>query len=318
MLLSILAITGPIYCIIALGWLATRTGLFARVDMRVFGKFVLNFALPALLFNALSQRRFSEVFNASYVLAYLAGSLLVVALGLAWARRVQRRGATQAALLAMGMGCSNSGFVGYPILLLTLAPVAGVSLALNMLVENVLVIPFLLALAERGRGPGTQWHQALLQSLRRLATNPMIIGLALGFLVSLVEWQPPEPLRRTVSVLANASGALSLFAIGGTLAGLPLRRMGRAVAPAVIGKLLLHPLCVLLMALALPWVGLAPLPPELFAAALLMAAMPMMGIYPILAQAYGEEDTAAAALLLATIASFFTLSALLALLRVAA
>ena len=31
----------------------------------------------------------------------------------------------------MGMTCANSGFVGYPILLLTLAPVAGVVLALQ-------------------------------------------------------------------------------------------------------------------------------------------------------------------------------------------
>ena len=46
-------------------------------------------------------------------------------------------------------------------------------------------------------------------------------------------------------------------------------------------------------------------------AAVLLAAMPTMSIYPILAQAYGHEDRSAAALLIATIASFFTLSALL-------
>jgi malonate transporter len=40
-----------------------------------------------------------------------------------------------------------------------------------------------------------------------------------------------------------------------------------------------------------------------------------MGIYPILAQAYGQEDFSAAALLVATVMSFFTLSALLWVLR---
>ena len=44
-MLQILAITSPIYFIIALGFVATRFGLFVRADMRVFGKFVLNLAL---------------------------------------------------------------------------------------------------------------------------------------------------------------------------------------------------------------------------------------------------------------------------------
>jgi hypothetical protein len=42
-----------------------------------------------------------------------------------------------------------------------------------------------------------------------------------------------------------------------------------------------------------------------------MAAVPMLGIYPVLAQPYGEDGPAAAAQLGATIASFFTLSGLL-------
>jgi hypothetical protein len=43
----------------------------------------------------------------------------------------------------------------------------------------------------------------------------------------------------------------------------------------------------------------------------LTAAVPMMGIYPIFAQAYGHEDVGAASMLVATVASFFTLSGLL-------
>ena len=42
-----------------------------------------------------------------------------------------------------------------------------------------------------------------------------------------------------------------------------------------------------------------------------MAAMPMMSIYPILALPYGFAERSAAALVLATVVSFATLSALL-------
>ena len=49
--------------------------------------------------------------------------------------------------------------------------------------------------------------------------------------------------------------------------------------------------------------------------ALLMAAMPMLSIYPILAQAYGEADRSATTLLICMVASFFTLSAWMWLVR---
>lgn len=309
-MLTILAVTFPIYLIIALGFLLTRGALFARADMRVFGKFVINLALPALVFKALSQRQFADIVNSGYLLAYLLGSLAVLTLGYFGARRLRHMPQSDSALFAMGMACSNSGFVGYPILLLTLAPVAGVALALNMLVENLIVIPLLLVLAERGRGSGNGW-QALVQSLKRLITTPLFLALMAGLLVSLLGLSLPAPLAQTISMFSAASGALSLFVIGGSLVGLPLAGMGQKVWPIVLGKLLLHPLLVWLCLLALPLLGVASVPAELLRAAVLLAAMPMMGIYATLAQAYGQEDSAAAATLLGTVVSFFTVSGML-------
>ena len=76
-MLDILAITGPIYIAIALGYGLTRAGLFSRADMRVLGQFVIHVALPALLFNALSQRRIHEIFNGPYLLVYALGFSLL-------------------------------------------------------------------------------------------------------------------------------------------------------------------------------------------------------------------------------------------------
>lgn len=310
-MLAIFNVTFPIYLIIGLGFFLTRGALFAKADMRVFGKFVINLALPALVFKALSQRQFADIVNTGYLLAYLVGSLAVIAVGYFGAQRLRGMPPTASSLFAMGMGCSNSGFVGYPILLLTLAPVAGVALALNMLVENLIVIPLLLVLAERGRGgPGNGWR-ALVQSLSRLGKTPLFIALIAGLLVSLSGLALPAPVLQTITMFSAASGALSLFVIGGSLAGLPLAGMGTRVWPIVLGKLVLHPVLVWLCILALPWLGIAPPGPELRRAAVLMAAMPMMGIYATLAQGYGQEDMAAAATLLCTVASFFTVSALL-------
>ena len=60
---DILAITAPIYLAIALGYGLTRWGFFQKTDMRAFGTFVVKVAMPALLFNALSQRKVSDILN---------------------------------------------------------------------------------------------------------------------------------------------------------------------------------------------------------------------------------------------------------------
>lgn len=310
-MLDILAITGPIYITIALGFATTRLGLFSKSDMRVLGKFVVNLALPALLFNALAQRSLGEILNGRYLLVYAAGSLLALGLGWLWARRGARQDGTTSAYYAMGTACSNSGFVGYPIALLTLGPVAGVMLGLNMMVENLLLIPLLLALAERGDGHGGAWHRALRQSLGNLLRNPMVLGLLAGLLVSLLGWQLPSPVARTVTLFAQASGALSLFVIGGALVGLQIQGLRRQVAQIVAGKLLLHPLAVLGVLLLCEAAGMLPLEPAMRVGVVLTAAMPMLGIYPILAQKHGQEGLAAAALLGATVVSFVSISVLL-------
>ena len=310
-MLDILAITGPIYLAIALGFVMTRIGLFAKADMRIFGRFVINLALPALLFKSLSQRPIGEILNGGYLLAYLVGSLTVFSLGYQFCRRFLRLNPINSTVYVLGMSCSNSGFVGYPILLLILAPIAGVVLALNMMVENLVMIPLFLVMAERSRGGGGQWYQVVGQSFMRLAAHPMIIGLVAGFSISVSGWKLPEIIVRSVDLFAMASGGVSLFVIGGTLVGLPLHGIGKRVAPIVLGKLLFHPVAVLLAILTLPLTGLPALDPSMRMAAVVMAAAPMLSIYAILTQVYGGEDFSASAMLLTTVLSFFTLSGLL-------
>ena len=304
--LDILAITGPIYLAIGLGFAFTRLGVFSKADLTVFGKFTLQLALPALLFNALSQRRVAEVLNAQYLLAYAVGSLTVIVLGLWWARKVQGHTRSFSSMVAMGMSCPNSGFVGYPIMLLTLGPVAGVALALNMVVENLLMIPLLLAVADSQNQPG-RWLSVLLQTAKGLLRNPMIWGIVGGFLFSWSGWLMPAPIGRTIDLFAQASAALSLFVIGGSLVGLQVQGVRGMVAQIAVGKLLLQPL---VMWAVLVW--LVPIDdPALRTAALISGALPMLGIYTILSQRHGHGTISAAALLVTTVGSFFTLSALL-------
>ena len=303
---DILAITVPIYVAIGLGYGLTRWGVFAKTDMRAFGTFVVKVAMPALLFNALSQRSLSDILNSEYVAAYALASLITLILSVAWALKVLKTTRSMSACMGLGMTCSNSGFVGYPIALLSLGPIAGVSLALNMIVENLIIIPLMLAWAETGSGQ-QRWHQIFIQTLKGMLKNPMIWGIVLGFAFSWFSIQLPASLSRAVTLFAQASGALSLFVIGGSLVGLPVRGMESRVAQITFGKLIVHPL---VMWAVLTW--LIPISdPVLRTAVLLTCAMPIMGIYPILTQKHGHDGLSAAALLVTTMASFVTLNLLL-------
>ncbi|QJQ94188.1 MULTISPECIES: AEC family transporter [Halomonadaceae] len=301
-MLEILGITTPIFLLIGLGYLAMRLRLTTREQLQGVGSFVMYFALPALVIRALSEHPLDEVMHLGYLLAYGLGSLAVFLLALA-ITRWQRKPLNAGALYALGMAASNSGFVGYPVAFMVLGSPAAIFLALNMLVENLLIIPAALILAELGSQRGATLRATLQQTASRLARNPIILGLLVGVGLSLSDLSLPGPIAQTIGMLATAAAPAALFVIGGSLYGLKTRGMASDVGLIVIGKLILHPLAVLAMLLILP-----PMDPLLMAGALLFACAPMISVYPLFGQRYGVGEISAAALMVATLGSFFSLS----------
>ena len=148
------------------------------------------------------------------------------------------------------------------------------------------------------------------RSLLGLRRNPIILAIVAGVTLALLDLRLPPLLAKPVAMLGTASAPVALFVIGGSLVGLPLRSMLRDVSILASGKLLLHPL---LVAGALLLFG--PLDPHLAMAGVLIAAMPMLSIFPILGQRHDMQGFCAATLLLATTSSFLTISAAIWLLQ---
>lgn len=308
---DILAITFPIYAAVVIGYAVVRLGWFRAQDMAVLGQYVLNVALPALLFNAVASRDLGEVLHPGYLLVILAGGLATMVVTWLWfsAAAPDR---PRRALAVMGATCPNSGFVGYPVMLLVFPDLAGVILALNFLVENIVIIPVCLVLMDlaAGRRDTSLWRIAR-DVMLGLLKRPMVIGLLLGLAASASGLTMPGPVTRVMEMLAASAAALSLMVIGGNLVGLPMQGNKALAAQIAAAKLLLHPAMVALAALALPLLGAVALSDELRVAAILSAAMPMFGIYTVLAQERGLGGAASIAMLAATSAAFFTLSGLL-------
>ncbi len=300
---DILAITTPIFLIIAIGYFAVYRNIVPQTVVRGMGAFVLNFALPCLLIRALAQRDLTEVIEPVYLLAYGGGSLLVFAFGFGYALLIARKSQPNATLQGMGMSFSNSGFVGYPIVSQLLGPTAEVALALCLLIENLIMIPMALVLGDSARGNGQTLRQVLTKAFINLGKNPIVLGILAGLVISLSGFTLPSPIFKAVDMLASASAPVALFVIGGGLVGLKLKGLRVDMARIVSGKLLLHPLMIFALFYLLPDID-----PMLQVAGVAFACSPMLSIYPIFGQRYGHEGLCAASLMMATSLSFLTIS----------
>ncbi len=221
-MLDILVITAPIYLCIFTGWLFTRIGLFRRSDMDTLGAFVMNVALPSLVFLSIARRPLGEVANPTYLLGYAVTSLVLLVGAYLWARRINRTPRAAAAFDAMGSGGANSGYVGFPLLMVVMPSVAGVVFGMNVLVESLITVPLALFWAERGEDASS-----LLRSIRRSVTSmlrmPVFIGLLAGIVASAVSLPLPAVVVTSFDLFGRASTGLALFAVGGLLVGLSLR-----------------------------------------------------------------------------------------------
>ncbi len=307
-MLDILAITAPIYLLIALGYVSCRRGIFKTADLRSLGQFVVQFGLSALLFRATSQRPLDEVLDGHYLLAYTLGSLIPLGVGLVMVRAYNKP-LSAGSFAGLGMSLSNSGLIGSAIITQLLGPHALTGLAMCLAVESGLILPLTLTLAEldyqrrHHQATGPVWRIAGVALLKVLRA-PFVMAAMCGFVVASLHVPLPVVVLRAVDLLAMSASPVALFVIGGNLleqakASAPL---GLSVQVA-FGKLLLHPLCVLLLVMWFP-----PADPVLRTAAVAFAAVPMFSIYPILAMEYGEDAFCARALVIAMTLSFATIS----------
>jgi malonate transporter and related proteins len=303
MVAPILVTLLPVFALMALGFSAVRGRFLDADDIRSLGRFVVGVALPALIFGAVAGAPLDATITPAFLLAYGGASLGVFAFGF-W--RARLAGAEAPPLQGLGMSFSNSGFIALPIGLTVLGDGAVRVLAQTMIVENLLILPLALALAEWDGRAGGGTRAALAGVARDLARNPILIGLMAGLVFAATGLPLPRVLAEVVRLLSGVA-PVALFVVGGMVAATEPGRPTVSVGWIVGGKLLLHPAAVLGALLLAPEVD-----PLLVAGGILFASVPMLSIYPILGQRYGADRLTATAMVVATVASLATLAAVLA------
>lgn len=311
---QVLEATVPVFLVVALGYVATRAGVFRAQEMDVLNRFVVRIALPLLVFLSLAGRSLAEVTQPAYLATYGLSALAMFAIAHLWARRSAASG-THAAFLGLAMGGTSNGVVGMALFLITVPDVAALAVSMDMLVDNILIIPLALFLAERSAraSDGASWR-TVTTALGRALRHPIVVALIAALSLSALGLALPAVATDGVRLLAQASSGVGLFAIGGMLTQLDLRTTGGTVAAAIVVKLLAMPTVALALVFALEAIGLPALSPDLKAAAVLTAALPTFTILPALASTYEEGEWSTAAMMGSTALFFVTMTGWMALL----
>lgn len=306
-MLNVVAATGPIFIVVAVGFVLTRLGWFSRADMSVLSRFVVKVALPLLVFINIYGRSPADILQSTYLLTYAGAAVVMFLLAHIYSRAAGRT-SLRAAVLSVGMAGTNNGFMGLPIFLILFADWAGVAVGMDMLVDNILILPVGLFLMSRAAGTGTIGER-IRATIRGVVLHPLLIAIVSALVLNGLGLTIPEVLDRSVTLMAQASAGVALFSVGGMLVGLRVRGGMSDILVSVAGKLLVMPAVAVGLLLVFASVGMPELPVELRAAAVLTCALPTYSILPPLAEQYGEEDVATASMLLGTALSFLTISA---------
>ena len=289
-MLHILGLILPLFGLIVIGFVTAR---ITRQPLEALGwlnTFIIYIALPALFFKLLSKTPVEQLasweFIASNILVTYAIFIFTFVLGLVASRGNIAEGTIQGLAGAYG----NIGYMGPAIAILALGEKAAIPVAIIFCFENILhfaLAPALIAVSGKQK-----------QSAGRLA-----VGVAFAIL----EWPAPEPVQRLIDYLAQAAAPCALFAMGVTLALRPLKRMPLALGYIVPIKLIVHPAA---MYFVLSYVG--DFEPVWVFAAVLLASLPTATNVFVIAQQYGVwVERATACVLVTTVVSVLTVSALL-------
>ena len=301
----------PFFGLILLGYVAAKWRGLDEAALGWLNIFIIYIALPALFFKIIGKTPLEELARFDFIATSLAATYTVFALVFLTGKYLTRSGTGEATVQGLAGAYGNIGYLGPGIALAAFGEAAALPLALIFAFENILhfsVAPALMAFDGKDRRPPLVLARDVAV---RIVTHPFIIATAAGFLAAATRFTPPVFAQTMIDNLAQAAAPCALFAMGVTLALRPLRRVPAEIPYIVVAKLVLLPA---LMYVYLGFTG--NYPPVWVATALLLAALPTATNVFVIAQQYGIwQERASATVLITTVLSVFTVSALLYLLK---
>jgi predicted permease len=308
---DIIGLVLPFFGMIFLGYVVAR---ITRQPIEALGwlnTFIIYIALPALFFKLVAKTPIEQLTRIDFILANVSATYLVFALIFAAGLLLRRATMGEATIQGLAAAYGNIGYMGPGLALLAFGEPAAVPVALVFCFENMLHFSIAPALMALGGGEKQPARRLAAGVARRIVTHPFIIATAAGFLAAFTGFEAPAPLQRLIDYLAQAAAPCALFAMGVTLALRPLKRVPVEIGYIVPAKLILLPVTMYIM------LGLAgSFDPVWVYTAVLLAALPTATNVFVIGQQYGVwQERASATILVTTVLSVATVTALLYLIK---
>lgn len=304
---AVLAGFFTIWSVVAVGWVLAHFRVLDDSSQLLLSRLSFFVGNPALMVTMVSTADLERIF-ALNLLVSIAATLASLALYLAWAWLLDRRGRTLGHT-AIGAFCScyvNASNMGLPIATYVLHDVTWV--APILLVQVAVLQPIGLSAldvdaARRGGGEASR-----LRNMTMPLRNPMTVGVLLGLAINLLGWRIPAVLDEPLTMLGALAVPTMLIAFGVSLRLSPLPRRGPLLRETVVTcvlKLLVHPLLALLLA------RLAGLDHTTTLAVMVLAGLPTAQNVFVHSVRYGQSvDLARNTVLVTSIASIGTVTAM--------
>ncbi len=196
---------------IFIGWVLGRTGVLDVSSRAVLAKLVYWVLSPALLFVVLSSADVDALFSSLLPVSAIAALTVIVTYAVV-ARVVWRRPAGEAVIGALSAGQVNSSNIGIPLSLYLLGSAAFP--APVVLFQLLVLTPVALSILEVSAG-----GRFRVSAIARALVSPIIVGSALGVLVSVLGIKLPEVIFAPIELIANACVPVLLISYGVSLHG---------------------------------------------------------------------------------------------------
>lgn len=205
--------TVPVFAMIILGMFFKKIGIIDDVFASKMNKFVFLIPLPVLLFKDLATLDFNAIWDTKFVLFCFFITILcilIVTLLSFLLKNKQNQGEfiqasyrSSAALLGIALIQNVYGKA-------TMAPLMIIG---SVPLYNIMAVVVLSFFSPERKGLS---KEVWLKTIKGILTNPILIGIVVGILWSLLHLPMPTMLDKTVTSIGNVATPLGLMAMGAT------------------------------------------------------------------------------------------------------
>ena len=235
----------PIFILIGMGLLSRKTGVLQSGDERVLSSYVYYFALPALLLINLAETTFTRE-TLQFMLAGVIPVLIVIPFY--WLIRVIWRFSKDTLyLLILSTIFGSTAFFGIPFVMFAFPTDQGEHLAILSVVSisPVSITIAITTLELYKLGKTTIW-KGLHQVVKKLSTNPLILSILSGIVITLIGIEIPAPLSKSLHMLGSTTAIIAIFMLGVFLYGRRYTNITKALTLSLL-RIIILPIIALLI-----------------------------------------------------------------------